>query len=58
VVDPHPGPFLRQLCTVSCSESLPLLVKAQVEKLQALGWVDRVVMGDAAGSAEVEVRGL
>ena len=55
VIDPHPGPFMRQLSTVTPSKHLPLLVKEEVEKLQALGWVDRVVLADAAGSAEVEV---
>jgi hypothetical protein len=81
VVDPHPGPFLRQLAAAaaesvadtkttskshssssaggssssSTSGGLPALLR-QLQQLQELGWVDRVVVARAKGSEAVEVR--
>lgn len=60
VVDQHTGPFLRQLSTVPSSDnttsSMLLSLLSQLDNLVSLGWVDRVVLADLAGSAAVKVR--
>jgi hypothetical protein len=71
VVDPHPGPFLRQLATANTnnkdssssssskrsacdSDCLPRLLQ-QLQQLQELGWIDRVVLADATGCDVLKV---
>lgn len=60
VVDAHQGPFIRQLSTLPTAMPVADMLSElleELERLQSLGWIDKVVVADIVGCQAVRVRG-